>query len=111
MLKEIEEWFKKHGSIPELQVLELISDDDRDTYQVFELNRTQHNQHQYLDPEFDIFSQCLRVPEYDYDAKDHCHNCGYFEPDEYNVERSGYCVKLGENTNPRNRSCHLCIIL
>jgi hypothetical protein len=111
MLREIEEWFKKHGSIPELQILEPISEEDCDAYQAFELSNIQHNQHQYLDSDFDIFSQYVRVPEYNYDAKDHCYNCGYFEPNEYNENRYGYCIKLGEDMNPHTRSCHLNIVL
>lgn len=111
MLNEIEEWLSKHGSIPELQILEPISEEVYEAFQAFEFNRMQHNQHQYLDPDFDIFTQCLRVPEYNYDAKDHCNNCGYFEPNEYSEYRYGFCVKLGEDMNPNTRSCHLNIIL
>ncbi len=102
---EISDWFSKHGSIPELIALEPLSDLDYLTYQSFELSRL-------LDDGDSCYTEVyIRQVEYNYDAKDHCFNCGYFEPNEYHPSRYGFCPKIGDEMNPTSRSCHLNIIL
>lgn len=106
--KEIQEWFLNNGSIPEFEYLPLLSEVDFNAYQQFEIRRLFED---IVDYDLTIPLAIFRDPEYNYDAKDHCYNCGYFEPNEYNENRYGYCVKLGVDMNPRARSCHLTIIL
>lgn len=106
--KEIQEWFSKIGSIPELEYLPLLSEVDFNAYQQFEIGRLFED---IVDYDLTTSLAIFRDPEYDYDAKDHCYNCGYFEPNEYNKNRYGYCTKFGSDTNPHTRSCHLNIIL
>lgn len=106
--KEIQEWFSNIGPIAELEYLPLLSEVDFNAYQQFEMRRLFED---IVDYDLTSPLAIFRDPEYAYDSKDHCYCCGYFEPNEYNKNRYGYCTKFGSDTNPKNVSCDVMILL
>jgi hypothetical protein len=113
-LNEITEWFKKHGSIEELNILGPLDSEDFLTYQSFEYSKSDsiNALNSSIENELELTpNYFIREKEYDYDSKDKCGNCGYFEPNDYSINRYGYCTKFGEDTNPKTTSCDVRIII
>ena len=109
------EWLSKHGSIPELEFIPNLTERDIIIYQSYEINRYNMSRDGIKDNIEDELklteNYFIRVEEYDYDSKDKCLNCGYFEKNEYSNYLIGYCSKFGEDINPITISCDIRIFI
>lgn len=101
------EWFSNIGSIPELAELKLLDSEEEELYLSFELNRLDSIDYGKLDDNFDPLLSFIRQTEYEYNNRNRCGSCGYFEQNEYNSQLTGYCSKLGIELEP-TRNTMLC---
>lgn len=99
LVKLATEWFSKNKDSlgKEFEAVPLLNRVDDNVYMLFEQDR-------YDLPMF-IFD-----PEYSYAEHDFCKCCGYFEHNEYDKNRIGFCAKYGEDLAPTTKSCDNLII-
>jgi hypothetical protein len=100
LVKLVTDWLSENAASlgKEFEVVPLLNKIDDNVYMRYEQER--YDQPIYI---FD--------PEYSYSEHDFCKCCGYFEHNEYDNNRIGYCAKYGEDLSPFTKTCNNRIIL